>query len=83
MAEVTSSPVAPNTGATTSKRKDEVEAAKARLSDQNFNMARYPDPLIPRKVADPQYWPKDVTPEMEESWLAMIREFKEEHDSAY
>lgn len=35
---------------------------------------RYADPLVPRKTPDPRFWPKDVTPEMEQRWLAMIKE---------
>lgn len=31
-----------------------------------------------RPVADRQFWPRDVTPQMEEKWLAMIEAIKAE-----
>lgn len=39
-----------------------------------LRQGRYADPLVPRKTSDAQFWPKDVTPEMEQKWLAMIKE---------
>lgn len=39
-------------------------------------VGRYADPLVPRKTSDPQFWPKDVTLEMEQRWLAMIKEHR-------
>lgn len=82
----------------TKKLREEGEAAKSRLLDQQFHISksfffllascvfvaltgairlcvgRYADPLVPRKTSDPQFWPKDVTLEMEQRWLAMIKE---------
>ncbi|KAL6910669.1 hypothetical protein GGI43DRAFT_19207 [Trichoderma evansii] len=64
-----------NATANAAKRlREEGEAAKNRLLDQQFHISRYADPLVPRKTSDPQFWPKDVTPEMEQRWLAMIKE---------
>lgn len=83
--------------------REEAEAAKNRLLDQQFHISkssllpssvstahaplaltgairlcvgRYADPLVPRKTSDPQFWPKDVTREMEQRWLAMIKEHR-------
>lgn len=83
--------------------REEGEAAKNRLLDQQFHISkscllascvseshvshstnrrdplcvgRYADPLVPRKTSDPQFWPKDVTLEMEQRWLAMIKEHR-------
>ena len=37
---------------------------------------RYADPLVPRKTSDLQFWPKDVTPEMEKKWLEIIEQHR-------
>lgn len=60
----------------TKKLREEGEAAKSRLLDQQFHISRYADPLVPRKASDRQFWPKDVTVEMEQRWLAMIKEHR-------
>ncbi|PON28062.1 hypothetical protein TGAM01_v203199 [Trichoderma gamsii] len=70
----------------TKKLREEGEVAKSRLLDQQFHITltgairlcvgRYADPLVPRKTSDPQFWPKDVTLEMEQRWLAMIKEHR-------
>ncbi|EHK48039.1 uncharacterized protein TrAtP1_000753 [Trichoderma atroviride] len=60
----------------TKKLREEGEAAKSRLLDQQFHISRYADPLVLRKAADRQFWPKDVTVEMEKRWLAMIKELR-------
>ncbi|KAF3071906.1 hypothetical protein V8C43DRAFT_297987 [Trichoderma afarasin] len=41
-----------------------------------LRQARYVDPLVPRKTSDPQNWPRGVTPEMEQKWLAIIKEHR-------
>ncbi|KAL7923971.1 hypothetical protein ACQKWADRAFT_288419 [Trichoderma austrokoningii] len=46
---------------------------KLRLVDKSFHATRYVDPLAPREGSDRQFWPKEVTPEMEQRWLAIIR----------
>ncbi|KAL7817728.1 hypothetical protein V8C26DRAFT_397748 [Trichoderma gracile] len=64
--------------ATSSKPKrprEDGEAIKSRLVDQQFHIGRYADPLVPRKTSDLQFWPKDVTPEMEKKWLAIIGKY--------
>ncbi|KAL6891241.1 hypothetical protein HDV57DRAFT_289346 [Trichoderma longibrachiatum] len=65
--------------ASTSKPKrprEDGEAIKSRLLDQQFHIGRYADPLVPRKTSDLQFWPKDVTPEMEKKWLAIVKEHR-------
>ncbi|KAL7946337.1 hypothetical protein V8C42DRAFT_320302 [Trichoderma barbatum] len=75
MAEA-SSPAAPTASNASKRLREDGEAIKGRLLDQNFHITRYVDPLVPRKTSDPQFWPKDVTPEMEQKWLAMIKEHR-------
>ncbi|KAM0252101.1 hypothetical protein ACHAQJ_007898 [Trichoderma viride] len=75
MAE-SSSPAAPSASNAAKRLKEDSEAAKSRLLDQQFHIGRYADPLVPRKTSDPQFWPKEVTPEMEQRWLTMIREHR-------
>ncbi|KAH6610464.1 hypothetical protein Trco_000484 [Trichoderma cornu-damae] len=75
MAEA-SSPVAPTASNAAKRLREDSEAAKGRLVDQHFHIGRYADPLVPRKTSDAQFWPKDVTPEMEQRWLAMIKEHR-------
>ncbi|RFU73841.1 kinase [Trichoderma arundinaceum] len=98
MAEA-SSPAAPSASSAAKRPREDSEATKSRLQDQQFHIGesltsssrtplgstdrrdplragRYADPLVPRKTSDPQFWPKDVTPEMEKEWLAMIKEHR-------
>ncbi|KAL6867868.1 hypothetical protein J3F83DRAFT_77191 [Trichoderma novae-zelandiae] len=74
MAEA-SSPTATSSKAPKRPREDG-EAIKSRLLDQQFHIGRYADPLVPRKTSDPRLRPKDVTPEMEKKWLAIIEEHR-------
>ncbi|KAK0734383.1 hypothetical protein B0T26DRAFT_746300 [Lasiosphaeria miniovina] len=55
----------------TKKFRDEYEMAKTRLSDQKFNIAEYPDPLLPRRVLPRQY-PLGVTAETERQLQELI-----------
>ncbi|KAL7937762.1 hypothetical protein V8C35DRAFT_293508 [Trichoderma chlorosporum] len=75
MAEA-SSPAAPAASNASKRLREDVETIKGRLLDQHFHITRYADPLAPRKTADAQFWPKGVTPEMEQKWLAMIKEHR-------
>ncbi|PTB67274.1 hypothetical protein BBK36DRAFT_1158113 [Trichoderma citrinoviride] len=56
--------------------REDGEAIKSRLLDQQFHIGRYADPLVPRKTSDVQFWPKDVTPEMEKKWLEIIEQHR-------
>lgn len=60
------------------KQRDDYEHALTRLVDQFFNIKRYPDPLAPRHSSDPEDFAQDVTPEMENRWLARIKASKGE-----
>lgn len=75
MAEA-SSPAAPTASNASKRLREDSEAIKSRLLDQHFHITRYADPLVPRKTLDSQFWPRDVTPEMEQKWLAMIKEHR-------
>ncbi|PHH60091.1 hypothetical protein CDD81_2135 [Ophiocordyceps australis] len=45
---------------------------EARVTDQNFNIKKYPDPLLPRKGLDSRHQVDGVTQEMEHKWLAQV-----------
>ncbi|QYT01082.1 hypothetical protein H0G86_008134 [Trichoderma simmonsii] len=75
MAEA-SSPSAPAASNASKRLREDGEAIKSRLLDQQFHITRYVDPLVPRKTSDPQNWPRGVTPEMEQKWLAIIKEHR-------
>ncbi|KAI1074025.1 hypothetical protein F5B20DRAFT_564977 [Whalleya microplaca] len=47
------------------KFREETDVAKARLSDQKFNMSDYADPLLPRQHPQSKYYPRGVTAETE------------------
>ncbi|KAK3382896.1 hypothetical protein B0T24DRAFT_672834 [Lasiosphaeria ovina] len=59
----------------TKKFRDEYEMAKMRLSDQKFNIAEYPDPLLPRRVLPRQY-PLGVTAETERRLQELIADIR-------
>ncbi|KFH40473.1 hypothetical protein ACRE_088360 [Hapsidospora chrysogenum ATCC 11550] len=52
------------------------EDLKAKLADQNFDMNKYPDPMLPRGKNATATLPPGVTQEMETGWLAAIEAAK-------
>ncbi|KAH7039706.1 uncharacterized protein B0I36DRAFT_357103 [Microdochium trichocladiopsis] len=46
------------------REREQFEFTK-RLTDQKFNIALYPDPLLPRQLTQEQHFPAGVTTEME------------------
>ncbi|XXG98804.1 hypothetical protein Hte_005134 [Hypoxylon texense] len=58
------------------RSKDELDLARARLSDQRFNMRDYEDPLLPRQFPPSHYYPKGVTAEIEARLLGIIAQVK-------
>ncbi|KYK57732.1 hypothetical protein DCS_04745 [Drechmeria coniospora] len=71
-------PVTPAGSGAGLARKSKEEYLLSRLLDQSFNIKTYPDPLIPRKGVDPQFFPKGVTPERELQWLDRIKAVRAE-----
>ncbi|KAH8676180.1 hypothetical protein BX600DRAFT_196371 [Xylariales sp. PMI_506] len=58
------------------KFKEDYDNAKARLSDQKFDIREYPDPLLPRDPASENYLPKGLTPETENYLLEVVARIK-------
>ncbi|KAI5921632.1 hypothetical protein F4810DRAFT_677060 [Camillea tinctor] len=55
------------------KLKEEYDLARAKLSDQKFNMKDFADPLLPRQ---PKLYPRGVTAEWEAHLQAIIANAK-------
>ncbi|ORY57536.1 uncharacterized protein BCR38DRAFT_490039 [Pseudomassariella vexata] len=58
------------------KTKEEIDSAKARLSDTKFEMNHFPDPLLPRTGTAAIFMPKGVTAEMEAHLQGVIDRIK-------
>ncbi|KAI1460490.1 hypothetical protein F4805DRAFT_454912 [Annulohypoxylon moriforme] len=58
------------------KSKEEFELARARLTDQKFNIRDYEDPLLPRQHPPSHYYPLGVTAETETRLLKAIAQAK-------
>ncbi|KAI1631466.1 hypothetical protein F4809DRAFT_165374 [Biscogniauxia mediterranea] len=58
------------------KFREEYDLARARLSDQKFNMKDYEDPLLPRQHPQSKYYPNGVTAELEAHLQAVIANAK-------
>ncbi|KAI0889409.1 uncharacterized protein GGS22DRAFT_153820 [Annulohypoxylon maeteangense] len=58
------------------KSKDDFELARARLSDQKFNIKQYDDPLLPRQHPPSHFYPNGVTAETEARLLKVIAKAK-------
>ncbi|KAI1386858.1 uncharacterized protein F4822DRAFT_411432 [Hypoxylon trugodes] len=59
------------------RSREEFELARAKLSDQMFNIRDYEDPLLPRQIPPSQYYPKGVTAETETRLLKLIADVKD------
>ncbi|KAK2073588.1 hypothetical protein P8C59_007862 [Phyllachora maydis] len=62
------------------KYREELDSAKSRLADQKFNVADYPDPLLPRQ--GPPSLPRGVTAETEEKLRTLVQSLKTENANA-
>ncbi|KAI0598258.1 hypothetical protein F4775DRAFT_556022 [Biscogniauxia sp. FL1348] len=58
------------------KFREEYDLARAKLSDQKFNMRDYEDPLLPRQHPQSKYYPNGVTAELEAHLQAVIANAK-------
>ncbi|KAL3963952.1 hypothetical protein VFPFJ_05094 [Purpureocillium lilacinum] len=65
-------PVTPAGSTSGAPRKAKEEYIISKLADQDFDMKKLPNPMVPRHGVDPQLFPKGVTLEMERHWMAQI-----------
>ncbi|UNI14777.1 hypothetical protein JDV02_001373 [Purpureocillium takamizusanense] len=65
-------PVTPAGSTSGAPRKPKEELVISKLADQDFDIKKLPNPMVPRHGVDPQFYPRGVTLEMERQWMAQM-----------